>query len=317
MASITQPQEQFNTRTLLILCAIMGLIWAGAAAIWSSGSVDAALLLAYIGIFIGGGLGTYLALPRRKRPMGRRIMVLMMGSLLLALALTTDHGNMQIEGLFFGIMAGSAPYILLHFALAKLVGPLAVGRVWCGWACWFGMIFDLLPYPYSRYRIPGRWTWLRYVHFALSLAIAAGLWISLGYSGATGQAGMIWFTTGLALYYVVGIGMAYALKDNRAFCKYLCPLAVLLKMGARASLLRITGDASQCGDCQACTELCPMNIRVRDYIQAGERVRSTECTLCQHCINVCPQNALKLSFGVDVGGRELIDFEPPRRSKKQ
>ena len=31
------------------------------------------------------------------------------------------------------------------------------------------------------------------------------------------------------LYYIVGISLAYALKDNRAFCKYICPVTVFLK----------------------------------------------------------------------------------------
>jgi formate hydrogenlyase subunit 6/NADH:ubiquinone oxidoreductase subunit I len=36
------------------------------------------------------------------------------------------------------------------------------------------------------------------------------------------------------------------------------------------------------------------------------RVLSTECSLCQTCITVCAQDALKLSFGFDLGGKELL-----------
>jgi len=49
-----------------------------------------------------------------------------------------------------------------------------------------------------------------------------------------------------------------------------------------------------------------MDIRVADYTQNGRRVLSTECSLCQTCISVCAQNALKLSFGLDVGGTERL-----------
>ena len=31
------------------------------------------------------------------------------------------------------------------------------------------------------------------------------------------------FLAGNALYYIAGIALAFAFKDNRAFCKYLCP----------------------------------------------------------------------------------------------
>ncbi len=52
-----------------------------------------------------------------------------------------------------------------------------------------------------------------------------------------------------------------------------------------------------------------MDIRVKDYITAGERVLSTECTLCQTCISVCPHDSLNVSFGLDLGGKEIIDYD--------
>ena len=49
-----------------------------------------------------------------------------------------------------------------------------------------------------------------------------------------------------------------------------------------------------------------MDIRIADYLQRGERVLSTECILCQACISVCPQQALELSFGLDLDGKERL-----------
>jgi ferredoxin-type protein NapH len=303
--------QRLNYRVMIIPVSLMLALW-GAALILPLDTVTR-LMLAYIGLFIGIGIGTYIALPKLKRPAGRRLIMLMTGGLLLVIALFSDHGNMQLEGFFFGLLAGFVPYIMLHFALAKIAGPLVFGRVWCGWACWFGMVFDLLPYPYSRYRIPGRWGWLRYVHFGAVLVLILVLWFGFGYRhGATGTGGLGWFILGLAVYYVAGIALALMLKDNRAFCKYICPLAVLLKVGARYSLIKIGGTPTTCDECQACVEMCPMNIRVRDYILSGQRVLSTECTLCQTCINFCPDNTLKLTFGLDVGGDERMDYEPPK-----
>ncbi|MBZ0295526.1 MAG: 4Fe-4S binding protein [Anaerolineae bacterium] len=307
------PHTQFRKQYLQIPIAIMVILWALAFIYWQrGGEVLSALLLAYIGLFVGAGIGLYIAFPPLQRPKARRLVMLMVGGLLLVIALVSDHGNMQIEGLFFGVLTGVAPYIILHYALAKIVGPLVFGRIWCGWACWFAMVLDLLPYPYSRYRIPGRWGWLRYAHFGVSLVIVLTVWFGYHISGAIGDSGLAWFVIGLLLYYAIGIGMAFALKDNRAFCKYLCPISVLLKTTSRFSLLKIGGVPTSCDECQACVELCPMNIRVRDYILSGQRVLSTECTLCQICINVCPDNTLKLTFGLDIGGQEHIDYEPPR-----
>jgi ferredoxin-type protein NapH len=81
------------------------------------------------------------------------------------------------------------------------------------------------------------------------------------------------------------------------------------------TLSKIAGTPEHCGDCEACVEMCPMNIRVRDYIVNGERVLSTECTLCQTCIHICPHESLRLSFGLDVGGKEYIDYQPPRNRR--
>jgi ferredoxin-type protein NapH len=233
--------EQFDAKYLRAPLGLMLALWSVALiCVLSGGDTPAALLAAYAGLFIGVGVGLFLALPDRKRQYGRRAMLLMLGSLLLVVALTSDHGNMQIEGLFFGALAGFAPYIILHYALAKVVGPLLFGRIWCGWACWFAMLFDLLPYPQSRYRLPGGLDRLRYVHFAASLILVLVVWFGFGYEGgALGTSGMAWFVTGLLLYYAAGVGLAFALRDNRAFCKYLCPIAVLPKITGRFALLKI------------------------------------------------------------------------------
>jgi len=106
--------------------------------------------------------------------------------------------------------------------------------------------------------------------------------------------------------------LAYALKDNRAFCKYICPVSVPLKITSRFSLLKIAGDATKCNDCRACVRMCPMDVRISDYILNGERVLSTECSLCQTCITVCARDALKLSFGFDMGGKDLLREREPQ-----
>ena len=155
--------------------------------------------------------------------------------------------------------------------------------------------------------LPGKWGWFRYAHFGLSLGLVALLWFGFGYRhGAVGQTAIFWFVVGNLAYYSIGIILAYALKDNRAFCKYVCPVSVPLKLTTRFSLLKVKGEAAQCNECQACVKMCPMDIRIPDYIMNGERVLSTECSLCQTCISVCAKDALKLSFGLDLGGKDLL-----------
>ena len=113
----------------------------------------------------------------------------------------------------------------------------------------------------------------------------------------------------------VGIILAYTLKDNRAFCKYVCPVSVPLKLTSRFSVIKIGQAEGVCNDCNACEKMCPMDVRISDYILNNQRVLSTECSLCQTCITVCTQNAIKVSFGFDLGGKDLLRKRMPKTSQ--
>ncbi len=103
------------------------------------------------------------------------------------------------------------------------------------------MVLDLLPYGKSEGRVLGKWGWLRYAHFALSLGLVLLLWFGFGYRvEANSVTGVYWLLVGNALYYLVGIALALILEDNHAFCKYVCPIAVFLKATSRFSLLKVT-----------------------------------------------------------------------------
>ncbi len=248
----------------------------------------------------------YVIAPRKQRNTVRRLIVFLMGTILFSLTVFSGRGNMQIEGLFFGVLLTLTHPAVLHYTLAKIAGPLLFGRVWCGWACWFAALFDQLPYRRSKGRLRGHWGWLRYAHFALSLGLVLLFWFGYGYrDGANGVSGLLWFLVSAGLYILSGIILAIVLKDNRAFCKYICPINVPLKLSSSRALLRITGDAAKCNDCHACALICPMDIQIPQYVTGGQRVSSTECTLCMNCINVCPKDALSLSLKWDHSAEKL------------
>jgi NAD-dependent dihydropyrimidine dehydrogenase PreA subunit len=85
---------------------------------------------------------------------------------------------------------------------------------------------------------------------------------------------------------------------------------VLMKLGSRFALLKVGGARDRCNQCMACVKMCPMDIRIPDYLQAGKRVLSTECILCQTCVSVCPTAALAVSWEFDAGGRERLEWRP-------
>lgn len=118
-----------------------------------------------------------------------------------------------------------------------------------------------------------------------------------------------WLAVGNLMYYVIGIVLAAALKDNRAFCKYVCPIPAMQKVTARFAMLRIEIDAEKCIDCGLCEKNCPMDIELLSYKDEGKRVLSTECILCSTCANVCPKDAISASMRFDIGGSERLRYK--------
>ena len=58
--------------------------------------------------------------------------------------------NMQIEGFWYYLFTGVFEAATIHYAVAKIFGPLLFGRGWCGYACWTAMVLDFLPYKSLR-----------------------------------------------------------------------------------------------------------------------------------------------------------------------
>ncbi|MFW6375650.1 MAG: 4Fe-4S binding protein [Thermoplasmatota archaeon] len=195
---------------------------------------------------------------------------------------------------------------VIHYLVAKIFGPLLFNRGWCGWACWTAMILDLLPFDNSEGRVKGLGK-IRYVHFALSLGMVLGFLYLVGYSVKSQSLNeLYWLLCGNAVYYALGIGLAVWLKDNRAFCKYVCPITTFLKAGSRYSLLKIDGDPDECVGCGNCTDACPMDIKVDEYVRDESRVLSTECIFCMECVNSCPEGILDVEEGFDTKCKEKL-----------
>ncbi len=156
------------------------------------------------------------------------------------------------------------------------------------------MVLDYLPYKKNKSgRLSAKWESLRYVHFGCSFLIVLILWFLFQYRPAPmGETGLQWLVWGNAFYFVSAIILALVLKDNRAFCKYLCPITVLLKITARLAFLKIDGNKEKCTQCGACNKVCPMDINIMAYVNNGERVLSTECIFCLTCTTVCPEAIL-------------------------
>ena len=126
--------------------------------------------------------------------------------------------------------------------------------------------------------------------FVLSLTFVLGLFI---FKVDNLENIMFWaFIIGNIIYYILGILLAYILKDNRAFCKYICPITVFLKPASYFSYLRVKCNHNKCINCHKCLRVCPMNVDMLD--DSRKRKNGTECILCTKCIDECPKKALHL-----------------------
>lgn len=242
------------------------------------------LNFSYIGFSIALGLTLYI----KQYKNARRVTQLLVGLYMLIYLGICCNENMQIEGFWYYLFTGVFEAATIHYAVAKILGPLIFGRGWCGYACWTAMILDFLPY-----RIPiqprKKIGWIKYIVFALSLLFVFSLFLS--HAGNMEKI-MFWaFLIGNILYYAVGILLAFIFKDNRAFCKYVCPVAVLMKPMSYFSLVRIKCDKNKCISCGKCKKVCPMNIDMTD--NSRKRQNGTDCILCFECTSVCPKKALR------------------------
>lgn len=241
------------------------------------------LNFSYIGCSIALGLTLFI----RKYKHARRVTQLLVGSYMLLYLGLISRENMQIEGFWYYLFTGVFEAATIHYAVAKILGPLVFGRGWCGYACWTAMVLDFLPYkvPEQPRKKIG---WIRYVVFAASLVFVAALFLAhVGHIETI----MFWaFIAGNLLYYAVGIVLAFVCKDNRSFCKYICPITVFMKPMSYFSLFRIKCDKSKCISCGRCKKVCPMEVDVTD--NSRNRKNGTDCILCFECAKVCPKAAL-------------------------
>ena len=237
----------------------------------------------YIGISLS--LGIFLL--GRKYPYARRIVQLLVGLYMLVYLGFINRENMQIEGFWYYLFTGVFEAATIHYAVAKIFGPLIFGRGFCGYACWTAMVLDFLPYK-TRALPRKNIGWIRYLTFALSFLFVSALFLL---KVGNLERIMFWaFLIGNLAYYLVGIALAFLFKDNRAFCKYICPVTVFLKPMSYFSLVRIRCDKTKCISCGKCKKVCPMDVEMTD--NSRKRKNGTDCILCMECVKACPKGAL-------------------------
>jgi polyferredoxin len=232
--------------------------------------------------------------------LGRKISILIIALVLLLFLGVYQHENLQIEetAIYFVyfINTGIFTRVLIHYAIAKILGPFIFGRGYCGWGCYTAALFEWLPINENN-KIPKKYTYIRIPVLLISLIIPFIL-IANGYDymsehinyPKTGQ--FIWFLIGNISYYIIGVILAIIFKKKRAFCKVMCPVSLVMKLPTRVSLIKIRPSGNKCIECGKCNKVCPMDVDIKNYIKKEQKVLASECILCGECRKKCPVKAI-------------------------
>lgn len=198
----------------------------------------------------------------------------------------------------------------LALFIALIVLTVLARKAFCGWVCPVGALFEWEARLMRRLtgrrdfggvlRVPARVD--RALKIGLRLAVLAvvlaatwktGELVFRGYDpyyiafSANGHDVRGWS------YAVLGGLLALGLVLPMAWCKYLCPLGVVMWPLSIGGGLRLARRDHHCTGCGACDRACPQDLNVSTVCE----VRSGECTLCLECTAACPTpQALELRW---------------------
>jgi ferredoxin-type protein NapH len=178
---------------------------------------------------------------------------------------------------------------------------ITLGRAFCGWACPFGLLQDML----DKVRKKKIRVWksahkkavlLKFAILGIAILLAwvtadviyckicppATIEAALPYQIEHGMQITALFTGRIVLFMSL---MVAAIFITRFWCRYLCPFGALLAVFNRASLVQVNVDPEKCNECGACERTCPMDVEIL------KSKGSTECIKCGKCIDSCPRDA--------------------------
>lgn len=214
-----------------------------------------------------------------------------------------------------GVFNHVHPFGLVLF-IVILATALLLKRGFCSWVCPVGLISEYLAkihvLIFDRPRNLPRWLdyplrslkYLLLFFFLWAVLVQMNIvdlqkFIYSPYNKVADIKMLLFFVNMSSFTARVLIGLALLSILIRFFwCRYLCPYGALLGMTSWLSLLKIRRNPDTCIDCQECTRVCPMNIKVHKE----NTVLSDECNACLRCVEVCPvENTLTFSVTKSKG----------------
>ncbi|CAB3288716.1 Ferredoxin [Methanocaldococcus lauensis] len=204
---------------------------------------------------------------------------------------------------FFGIiekfiLKGSVGQLIVKLIIIVVL-TLLLGRVFCGWMCPLGFLFELFyklrvkifkikKLPKVDEKIHNKLIYLRYVVLILSLILTYYL-----STYAFCQVCPIGFLTNLygtvISFIILIIFLIISFFIPMAFCRYFCPLGAFLSIFSIKPLFQLKTN-NKCVKCKLCEFKCPMQIKIT------ENLDQKECVRCFECKSACKKGGLSFSY---------------------
>ncbi len=173
------------------------------------------------------------------------------------------------------------------------------GRSFCGWLCPLGTLQGIIggigrrltrrKFPLSL-KADRR---IRHLRYPILIVFTVGAWIGgkllirpydpwVAYMHLSEFGDVIdEFPIGLA---ILIIALIASLFIPRFFCRYLCPMGIVLGIVNRLSAFRLERNPDTCINCMLCDKKCPVGIPV----ESMDVIDRVECLSCGECVPVCP-----------------------------
>lgn len=215
-----------------------------------------------------------------------------------------------LAALSLATQVGLPPIPMLAGAVLVVVLNIALGRMFCGWFCPYGILSRLVsrvrPWLTRRglthaWRIHWSVRWIALVGVVAAPLVGMSLApIVLPYLAVARASYGIWFG-GVAG--AGGVMLALLLSDvllwDHGVCRSVCPSGLVQRLLGRYRVVHVVakrGSPCQVG-CHACAEVCWLGLDPRTG-----RV-SDDCDSCGRCVSSCPTDriALKVHVGRVLG----------------
>lgn len=204
-------------------------------------------------------------------------------------------------GVRSGIITASLIVVALWFILSLFMGRSAS----CGYTCPYGALQEIIGQHILKKKPKFKADKLKYLVFIFFIAMVSFSLFKLG-----GFRGVDLFAPEgnlkliMASLFVIVVSFISLLFGSRAYCRYLCPVGVLVTIGAKLgrnikipSLHLISGE-NNCSDCKLCDKACPVGLDVSNMVNYNT-MDNPNCILCGECIKKCPKDAINYSFSIN------------------